>query len=259
MKEHVSEVRREASRELRKVLDERSLTSVFQPIFGFREGRILGYEALVRGPEGSLIQTPGELFAAAIQEGVSAELNLLCIQEILRAFSERKIAGSLFLNVSPQIILQGGFDQQRAARFLQSLAIEPERVVIELTEDYPTLDFQVVHEALMLYRSMGFRIAIDDLGEGFASLRLWSELKPEYVKADKHFVTGIAEDPVKMQFLRAIQHIAENSASQVIAEGIETSSELAMLRELDIHLGQGYLLGRPLPVDAARGQDAGSG
>ena len=213
MKDHVSEIRRDVSQQLRKVLDDRALSTVFQPIFGFREGRILGYEALVRGPEGSLVQTPGELFAAATLDGVSAELNILCVQQILRAFSERKIEGSLFLNVSPQIIMQGGFNQQRAARFLESLAIEPERVVIELTEDYPTLDFQVVHEALMLYRSMGFRIAIDDLGEGFASLRLWSELKPEYVKADKHFVTGIAEDPVKMQFLRAIQHIAENSGS----------------------------------------------
>lgn len=261
MKEHVSEIRRDVSQQLRKLLDERSLTSVFQPIFGFREGRILGYEALVRGPEGSLIQTPGELFAAATQDGVSAELNLLCIQEILRAFSERKIAGSLFLNVSPQIILQGGFSQQRAARFLESLAIEPERIVIELTEDYPTLDFQVVHEALMLYRSMGFRIAIDDLGEGFASLRLWSELKPEYVKADKHFVTGISEDPVKMQFLRAIQHIAENSASQVIAEGIENAADFKVVKDIGIACGQGWFIGRPaerpdgkLPPEAERAQ-----
>ncbi len=259
LKEHVSEIRQDVSRQLRKVLDERTLTTVFQPIFGFREGRVLGYEALVRGPQGSLIQTPAELFGAATQEGVSAELNLLCVQEILRAFSERKIAGSLFLNVSPQVILQGGLSQQRAARFLQSLAIEPERVVIELTEDYPTLDFQVVHEALMLYRSMGFRIAIDDLGEGFASLRLWSELKPEYVKADKHFVTGIAEDPVKMQFLRAIQHIAENSASQVIAEGIENAADFKVVKDIGIACGQGWFIGRPaenpdgkLPPEAER-------
>ena len=261
MNQHASEIRQEVSRELRKVLEDRALTTVFQPIFGFREGRILGYEALVRGPQGSLIQTPGELFAAATQEGVSAELNLLCVQEILRAFSERGIPGSLFLNVSPQIIMQGGFNQQRAARFLESLAIAPERVVIELTEDYPTLDFQVVHEALMLYRSMGFRIAIDDLGEGFASLRLWSELKPEYVKADKHFVTGISEDPVKMQFLRAIQHIAENSASQVIAEGIENAADFKVVKDIGIACGQGWFIGRPaenpggeLPPEAQRAQ-----
>ncbi len=261
MKEHVSEIRQDVSQQLRRVLAERAVTIVFQPIFGFREGAILGYEALVRGPRGSLIQTPGELFAAASQEGVSAELNMLCIREILRAFSERRIPGSLFLNVSPAIIMQGGFSQERAARFLESLAIEPARVVIELTEDYPALDFQGVHEALMLYRSMGFRIAIDDLGEGFSSLRLWSELKPEYVKADKHFVTGIAEDPVKMQFLRAIQHIAESSASLVIAEGIENAADFKVVKDIGIACGQGWFIGLPaenpdgkLPADAQRAQ-----
>jgi EAL domain-containing protein (putative c-di-GMP-specific phosphodiesterase class I)/GGDEF domain-containing protein len=261
MKENVSANRREVSLQLRKVLDERGLTTVFQPIFSFREGCILGYEALVRGPPGSLIESPGELFAAAIEDGLTVELNAFCAQEILRAFSERKLAGSLFLNVSPRLIARGGFDQQRAARFLRSLGLEPARVVIELTEDYPTLDFQVVHEALMLYRSMGFRIAIDDLGEGFASLRLWSELKPEYVKADKHFVTGIADDPVKMQFLRAIQHIAENSASQVIAEGIENAADFKVVKDIGIACGQGWFIGRPaenpdgkLPPEAERAQ-----
>ena len=215
----------------------------------------------MRGPEGSLIQTPLELFTAAAEAGVAVELNLLCIQEILRAFAGRNLQGSLFLNISPQLILQRGFDQERAARFLQSLAIEPERVVIELTEDYPTLDFQLVHESLMLYRSMGFRIAIDDLGEGFASLRLWSELKPEFVKADKHFVTGIADDPVKMQFLRAIQQIAENSGSQVIAEGIENAADFKVVKDIGIACGQGWFIGRPsehpdgkLPPEAERAQ-----
>jgi GGDEF domain-containing protein len=97
----------------------------------------------------------------------------------------------------------------------------------------------------MLYRSMGFRVAIDDLGEGFASLRLWSELRPEYVKADKHFVRGIAIDPVKLQFLRAIQHIAESSGSQVIAEGIEGAEDFRVAKDIGIACGQGWFIGRP--------------
>ncbi|MGZ5074811.1 MAG: EAL domain-containing protein, partial [Usitatibacter sp.] len=243
----MSEIRRDISSQLRKVLEDRALSVVFQPIFAFREGIVIGYEALVRGPEGSRIQTASDLFAAARREGVAVELNVVCVQEILRAFAGRGLSGSLFLNASPQLIAEPGFDQQRAARFLQGLGLEPQRVVIELTEDYPTLDFKRVHESLMLYRSMGFRIAIDDLGEGFASLRLWSELKPEYVKADKHFVTGIAEDPVKVQFLRAIQHIAENSASQVIAEGIENAADFKVVKDIGIACGQGWFIGRPSP------------
>jgi len=240
-----SAARRELSGPLARVLEERSLRAVFQPIFSFRESRVIGYEALVRGPEGSDLQAPANLFGAAAEQGVAIELNILCIQEILRAFSARGLAGSLFLNVSPRLIAQGNFDQERAARFLRGLGLDPARVVIELTEDYPTLDFRDVHEALMAYRAMGLRVAIDDLGEGFASLRLWSELRPEFVKADKHFVTGISEDPVKMQFLRAIQHIAENSGSLVIAEGIENAADFKMVKDIGIACGQGWFIGRP--------------
>lgn len=252
MKEHVTEIRRDVSAQLRRVLEERSITTVFQPIFGFKEGRVLGYEALVRGPEGSLIQTPFELFSAAHEEGLALELNIICVQEILRTFAARGIGGSLFLNVSPQLILQRGFDRERAKRFLDSLGIEPGQVVIELTEEYPHVDFPLVHETLMLYRAMGFRVAIDDLGEGFASLRLWSELKPEFVKADKHFVTGIANDAVKLQFLRAIQHIADNSGSLIIAEGIENAEDFRVVKDMGIACGQGWFIGRPAERPNAR-------
>jgi len=245
VKEETSRLRGDVSLQLRKLLEERNVSAVFQPIFSFREGRIIGFEALIRGPEGSLLQTPAELFGAAAEEGVALELNVLCVQQILRAFVSRRLEGSLFLNVSPQLILQRGFDRGRVERFMAEVGIEPGRVVIELTEDYPTVDFGLVRESLMLYRSMGFRVAIDDLGEGFASLRLWSELRPAFVKADKHFVTGVADDPVKAQFLHAIQHIAENSGSLVIAEGIENAADFKIVKEMGVACGQGFFIGRP--------------
>jgi diguanylate cyclase (GGDEF)-like protein len=92
---------------------------------------------------------------------------------------------------------------------------------------------------------MGFQIAIDDLGEGFSSLRLWSELQPEYVKVDMHFIQGINNDPMKLQFVRSIQEIAEKSGYIVIAEGIETQAELLTIRDLGIACGQGYHIARP--------------
>ena len=241
---------------LADVLERRSLSTLFQPIFSFGESRLLGFEALVRGPEGSVVETPFELFGAAQREGRVVELNIVCIQEVLRAFAHRALPGTLFLNISPQLIVQKGFDQARAARFLAGLGLRPERVVIELTEDYPAFDFGVVRESLNLYRAMGFRVAIDDLGEGFSSLRLWSELKPEFVKADKHFVTGIGADPVKLQFLRAIQQIADCSGARVIAEGIETGEDFARVKGLGIAFGQGYFIGRPDAAPAAEPPDA---
>ena len=256
MKETVGEIGADLPRQLREVLEGRDLHAVFQPIFGFRSRAFLGYEALVRGPEGSPLGMPEELFRAAEAEGRFLELNVACLREVLREFARRGLPGDLFLNVSPRLLVQRGFDQERAGRFLAAIGIAPARVVIELTEDYPASDFRLVRESLALYRSMGFRIAIDDLGEGFASLRLWSELRPEFVKADKHFVTGIATDPVKVQFLRSIQHIAESCGSLVIAEGVENAQDFRVVKDVGIACAQGYFIGVPEPAPALRPSEA---
>ncbi|APV52509.1 hypothetical protein BWI17_16925 [Betaproteobacteria bacterium GR16-43] len=242
-----SRLEHETALQLNAVLEDRSLGIAFQPIFSFAEAAVVGYEALVRGPEGSLVASPMELFAAAEAQDLAIPLNIVCIQETLRAFSRKALPGTLFLNVSPRLILQSGFSQERSGRFLRDLGLEPARVVIELTEEYPARDFRLVRESLQLYRAMGFRVAIDDLGEGFASLRLWSELRPEFVKADKHFVSGIAHDPLKAQFLKAIQQIAEHCGAQVIAEGIEDASDFCVVKDLGLACGQGYFIGRPSP------------
>ncbi|XOT97951.1 EAL domain-containing protein, partial [Alcaligenes pakistanensis] len=102
-----------------------------------------------------------------------------------------------------------------------------------------------LNQAIELYRQEGLQFAIDDLGEGYASLRLWSELRPEYVKIDKYFVRDIDTDVLKQQLVRSICDIASHAHSTVIAEGIETSAELRTLRYLGVACGQGYLLCRP--------------
>lgn len=250
MKEQVSALRQDAALQLREVLAGRRLSIVFQPIYGFAERAIVGHEALSRGPAGSAVEAPDELFRIAREEGLGGELGALCIQEALRAFARAAPAGLLFLNVSPMLIQQPGFDQGRGRRFLESLGLDASRVVLELTEDYPSLDLRRMREALLAYRSLGFRVAIDDLGEGFSSLRLWSELQPAFVKADRHFVSGIARDGVKLQFLRAIQQIAEGCGSRVIAEGLESAEDFRMAREIGIACAQGFFVGRPAAAPA---------
>ena len=133
---------------------------------------------------------------------------------------------------------------------MRSLGLSPHQVVIELTENQPTYDYPLLLEAALHYRTMGLEIAIDDLGEGFSSLRLWSELRPEYVKIDRHFIHNINQDPVKLQFVRSIQQIAENSSTQIIAEGIETHAEFMIIKDIGIALGQGYFIARPNAIPA---------
>jgi EAL domain-containing protein (putative c-di-GMP-specific phosphodiesterase class I) len=93
---------------------------------------------------------------------------------------------------------------------------------------------------------MGFEIALDDLGAGYSGLRLWSELLPDYVKIDKHFIQKLHEDPVKMNFVKSIQNIATALNCKVIAEGIETADEFRAIEKIGIAYAQGYHFGRPM-------------
>lgn len=230
---------------LREVLAGNMLSSVFQPILDIRQQNLLGYEALVRGPVGSPLHTPAALFGAARADDDLLTLSLSCLQTAMQAFAHQKLQGKLFVNISPRLLTLPAFQRERAFDYLAQVNLTPDQIIIELTEDDPVRDFQQVHDALLQYRAMGFQIAMDDMGQGFSSLRLWSALKPEFVKADKHFVTGVARDPVKLQFLKAMQALAESAGSAIIAEGIESPEDLRIVRELGIAYGQGFLIGIP--------------
>lgn len=231
--------------ELLEILARRQLSALFQPIVDLQSGAIIAYEGLIRGPSDSPLHAPLQLFKVARACGLSVEVEHLCRRVVLERYAELQLPGKLFLNVSPDMLLQRDARHGETLGTIQQLGIAPEQVIIELTENQPTYDYAAMREAVRHYRAMGFQIAIDDLGEGFASLRLWSELRPEFVKIDMHFIQGIHQDPVKLQFVRSIQGIAETSATRVIAEGIETRDELLALVELGVAFGQGYHLGRP--------------
>ena len=227
------------------ILAHGDLHSLFQPIVCLSERRILGYEALSRGPSNGALHSPLNLFAVARHAGRLSELELLCRKNACLRFSQQKLAGKLFLNVSPESLLEPRHQPGRTLQLLQSLGIPPSQVVIELTEQSPTHDFALLDTALHHYRAMGFSIALDDLGAGYSSLRLWSELRPDYVKIDRHFIDGIHLDAVKREFVGSILKMAKASRAEVIAEGIELPEELAVLAEMGVDLLQGYLLCRP--------------
>ncbi len=236
--------------QLVRIIEQRQLVANFQPIISMSTGEIFAYEGLIRGPSDSSLHSPFSLFKAAGQFGLLLEVERLCHQIVLESFAKLKLAGKLFLNVSPECLHDSNFKNGDTLDYMRALGIEPHRIVIELTENQPTYDYQLLLEAVRHYRSMGLEIAIDDLGEGFSSLRLWFELRPEYVKVDQHFVQNINQDQIKLQFVRSIQQIAENSSTRIIAEGIETHAELVIIKDLGILLGQGYYIARPNAIPA---------
>jgi diguanylate cyclase (GGDEF)-like protein len=231
--------------ELQWIMSEGLLAPVFQPILDFRVRAILGYEALIRGPSGSALQRPDQLFAAATRNGLSMDLEHACREASLRSFAAQRLAGRLFLNVTPGCLLDPRLMNGHTRELLSDLGIAPNRVVLELTENQQITDMPGIQEALLHYRGRGFQIAIDDLGEGFANLRMWSELRPEFVKIDKHFVHGIADDRMKFHFVRAMQDLAEICNASLVAEGIERSEDFICIRDMGIACGQGYFIARP--------------
>jgi EAL domain-containing protein (putative c-di-GMP-specific phosphodiesterase class I)/GGDEF domain-containing protein len=221
------------------------VTVLFQPIVSMVERRVVGYEALSRGPSNSPLHSPLVLFAAARQFGMLTELEMLCRHKAVEGFSQQELPGRLFLNVSPESLLENQHYPGRTLAMLEAVGMSPQQVVIELTEQAPIDNFELLYSALHHYRDMGFSIALDDLGAGYSSLRLWSELHPEFVKIDRHFIDGIHLDRVKREFVGSILDMAKASSAHIIAEGIELPEELEVLQEMGIDWIQGYLLGRP--------------
>lgn len=234
------------------IIRERSLTVLFQPIVANKKRAIFGYEALIRGPSNTPLHSPVTLFETAARYGRLVELEVLCREVSIQQFVRLNLPGKLFLNTSPESLFQPNFRTGSTLNILKQVGLQPERVVIELTEQFPTENYEAIREAKHHYKSMGFEIAIDDLGAGYAGLRMWSELRPDYVKIDRHFMQDIHEDPVKQEFVRSIKNIARGLNCKVVGEGVETTDEFRCVARLGIEFIQGYYFARPaqMPVIA---------
>ncbi|MDP3515884.1 MAG: bifunctional diguanylate cyclase/phosphodiesterase [Pseudohongiella sp.] len=233
---------------LLSILHNGAVTILFQPIVSAVEHKIVGYEALSRGPSNSPLHSPLMLFAAARHWGLLTDVELLCRRKAVEAFCKLQLQGLLFLNVSPESLLEQQHYPGRTLSIIKEMGLPPERVIIELTEHSPVDNPELLFNALHHYRDMGFSMALDDLGAGYSSLRLWTELQPEFVKIDRHFIDGIHRDPVKREFVGSILNMAKASRAHVIAEGIELREELSVLMDMGVDWVQGYWLGRPQEV-----------
>jgi EAL domain-containing protein (putative c-di-GMP-specific phosphodiesterase class I)/GGDEF domain-containing protein/CBS domain-containing protein len=235
----------ESFSEIENILSRRLLTPVFQPIVDISNAKGLGYEALIRGPINSDLHSPIELFDVAKKQGLLAELEYTCREMSCQRFTALEGSGKLFVNVSPMVLLDDGFREGITQGILSRYGLNADRIVIELSEQYPLDDYELINKAACHYREMGFEIALDDIGAGYAGLRIWNEMRPDYVKIDRHFIDQIDKDFAKQEFVGSIQKIASNLGCRVIAEGIETQGQLQTVQSLGITLGQGFFLGRP--------------
>lgn len=241
------------SEQLSSIIASGSLYPHFQPIVDLRRGELIGFEALIRGPDGSPLQYPDALFRTAIECGLQLEYELACRKVTLEKYAELRLGVKLFLNVSASLLGSEKHQEGFTEDLLKELDIPISDIVIELSEQHPFDNYGLTIAAVEHYRKMGFTIAVDDLGSGYSGLKLWNELRPEYVKIDMHFISLIDRDPVKKEFVRSICNIAQTMRCNVIGEGVERIEELRALQQLGVHIGQGYFLGRPTSTPNAVG------
>jgi PAS domain S-box-containing protein len=215
---------------------------VFQPIVDLATGAPVGYEALTRFTDGT---PPDQLIGEAHAIGLGLELEVACLAAALTAAESLPSGCWLSVNVSPDVLRQ-------ASGLARLLAERPRPIVIELTEHAEIADYGAVRRAIGRLGPT-VRLAVDDAGAGFASLRHIVELRPQFLKLDLSLVRHVDRDLARQAMIAGLTQFAARAGSEVIAEGIESPAELEMVRELGVPLAQGYLLGRPGPAPAPAG------
>jgi EAL domain-containing protein (putative c-di-GMP-specific phosphodiesterase class I) len=221
---------------MRDRLVERAWQPHFQPIVRLADLVVIGYEALTRFDDG---MNPETAFDTARRSGLGPELELAVLEDALHVAAGLPEDSWVSVNASPSTIMDPDFDRV--------IAKASARIVIELLETEPVGDHPD-----MLSRVAGLPgsplLACDDTGSGWAGLRQLVELRPQVVKLDRALVSGIDKDPTRRALVSGLRHFTNEIGALLLAEGIETVEELDTLSSLGVDLGQGYLLGMPLPL-----------
>jgi diguanylate cyclase (GGDEF)-like protein len=236
-----------------RVISEGLVRSVYQPVVDLRTGVVIGYEGLTRPLPESGFADPGSLFAAAEAVGRTVELDHVCVETAV-AHGGSVIAREqlLSVNLSPRTIEAPQFSIEWITDILERHGMDPGRLVIEVTEHQNIEDMPRLQRNLVALQKVGIRVAIDDVGAGNAGLRMLSQFRFDIVKVDLSLVQDGTRRDSSRAVLSSLRELAGRWGAYVVAEGLETVSQLRVVRELGLAAGQGYLLGRPMPTPNLR-------
>ena len=226
-----------------------ALFSYYQPIIDLRTGETYGVESLLRtrAADGTVVSAR-DIIEGARRLDLLFQLDQQARQSAVRGASEALGSRRLFINFLPTVIYNPEHCLATTMAALAQSGIRPEQVVFEVVESEQIVDRAHLVRILDYYRGHGFKVALDDLGAGYASLNLLSELKPDLVKLDMQLVQATAGDAVSAGILEAFVQIAERSGMGLIAEGVEDAATARRLAEAGVTLMQGYHFGRPAPL-----------
>lgn len=231
--------------ELERIIRNREIRTVFQPVVSLTEGAVIGYEALSRGPAGSPLERPDKLFQLANQCGLTWELEFLCRVKALEKIRGLAASQMVFLNIDPKSINDQRFRKGLTKEVLSRYGLDETKVIFEITEKTAIEDYKAFRRILENYTSQGYKIAIDDTGSGYSGLKMLAQIYPHYIKVDMELVRDIDKDGFKQAIMKALYDFAVMTNSKIVAEGIETEDELATLIDIGVPYGQGYYLQKP--------------
>ncbi len=243
----------ELSAAVARIVAAGALRPVYQPIVEIATGRVIGFEGLVRPEPGYGFDNPGTLFVVAEASGRTADLDRACLEAVVRG-AVTKLAPDqrISLNISPRSLAAPEFGAGFLLGLLRHHGIAPQRVTIELTERESVEDVERLRNVLRSLQAVGIGIAADDVGAGNAGLRLLSQIPFDIVKIDLSLVQAGAQRDAALAVLRSLTDLAARWGAMAVAEGVETSAQLRIVRDLGIGAAQGYLLGRPVESPSAR-------
>jgi len=233
-----------------KIMQSGGIRTFFQPVFRKDCESPWGYECLMRGvaDDGSWLM-PTQLLEWAAQERLIFMLDRICRETHIRnAAAMLPDDVAILINFLPTAIYEPSFCLKTTIAAAKSAGIEPNRVIFEVVETEKVDDTNHLASILNEYRKSGFRVALDDVGSGFAGLMMLADLNPDLIKIDRELVQGAAKSEMHRIIVRALVQIAKASGCLILAEGVETEAELTLMKSFGVDLFQGFLLGRPAPL-----------
>lgn len=228
---------------MKQVLSRRALRVVWQPVHVLSGRKVLGYEALIRGPAGSDLELPDALFSVAREGDMLLELENLCLETIFSSLPRPVREGVLFVNASARLLTHPVFLDDRNLAAMQRAH---DAIVVEVSEKEIVWSYAAFREVLERLRGAGFRFAIDDAGSGYSGLETILQLRPEYIKVSQSIVRNVHQDAIKREVLASLLSLGRQIGAALVAEGIETEEELRTISDLGLPYGQGFLLGKPV-------------
>lgn len=230
---------------LRKVISQRDIKLLAQPIIDVATKQIRAWEMLTRGPSGTVLENPLSLFSIARQTGLLYPLEMIVIEKAFQQITDVECRHDVFVNCTPITLANSRFIQDLKKLMKQFKRISPSQITFEVTERDSIEGLKDFIHNIKLLRLMGFRIAVDDTGSGYASLNTISEIMPEIIKIDRSVIENIDKNTVKESMLKGLLLVAKEAGSLVVAEGIESEEEASVLSKHKVDLAQGYFYARP--------------